>query len=320
MNTNANTNANTNTPAPGHSSASSTRASAQTLVPTDFRFLHRLRVRWAEVDMQKIVFNAHYLMYFDTAFADYWRALALPYESAMRLLGGELFVRKAALEFHASARLDDLLDVGLRCERVGNSSIVFEGGLFRAGALLARCELVYVFADAASQRPTPVPAELRTLLADFEAGGAVRSLRTGSWAEVGEGAGRLRREVFIDEQGIDPALEWDQHDATAVHAVAENRLGQVIATGRLLPAADGQARVGRMAVQRSLRGGGAAGHGAAVLQALEAAAKQRGDREVALHAQRTAERFYVRLGYQPVGEMFMEAGIAHIEMRKLLTA
>ena len=44
----------------------------------DFRFFHRLRVRWAEVDMQKIVFNAHYLMYFDTAVADYWRALAMP--------------------------------------------------------------------------------------------------------------------------------------------------------------------------------------------------------------------------------------------------
>ena len=44
----------------------------------DFRHLHRLRVRWAEVDMQKIVFNGHYLMYFDTAVADYWRALALP--------------------------------------------------------------------------------------------------------------------------------------------------------------------------------------------------------------------------------------------------
>jgi YbgC/YbaW family acyl-CoA thioester hydrolase len=43
----------------------------------NFRMMHRLRVRWAEVDMQKIVFNGHYLMYFDTAMADYWRALAL---------------------------------------------------------------------------------------------------------------------------------------------------------------------------------------------------------------------------------------------------
>ena len=53
------------------------------LTRTDFRFFHRLRVRWAEVDLQKIVFNAHYLMYVDTAIADYWRALALPYYITM---------------------------------------------------------------------------------------------------------------------------------------------------------------------------------------------------------------------------------------------
>ncbi|MEO8060823.1 MAG: 4-hydroxybenzoyl-CoA thioesterase, partial [Burkholderiales bacterium] len=41
---------------------------------TDFRFSERLRVRWAEIDAQKIVFNGHYLMYFDTAVAGYWRA------------------------------------------------------------------------------------------------------------------------------------------------------------------------------------------------------------------------------------------------------
>jgi YbgC/YbaW family acyl-CoA thioester hydrolase len=77
----------------------------------DFRFFHRLRVRWAEVDMQKIVFNAHYLMYFDTAIADYWRAIGLPYEAAMEHLEGDLYVKKAVVEFHASARADDQIDV-----------------------------------------------------------------------------------------------------------------------------------------------------------------------------------------------------------------
>ena len=61
----------------------------------EFRFFHPLRVRWAEVDMQKIVFNAHYLMYFDTAVADYWRALAMPYEEAMHLLQGDLYATQA---------------------------------------------------------------------------------------------------------------------------------------------------------------------------------------------------------------------------------
>jgi YbgC/YbaW family acyl-CoA thioester hydrolase len=96
---------------------------------SDFRFSHRMRVRWSEVDMQKIVFNAHYLMYFDTAMADYWRALALPYEAAMQLLGGDIFVKKASVEYHASARYDDRMEVCLRCARIGTSSIVFEGWL-----------------------------------------------------------------------------------------------------------------------------------------------------------------------------------------------
>jgi YbgC/YbaW family acyl-CoA thioester hydrolase len=287
----------------------------ETTRKSDYRFFHRLRVRWAEVDMQKIVFNAHYLMYFDTAIADYWRAMALPYEEAMHALGGDLYVRKATVEFHASARVDDMLDVGMKCVRVGNSSILFHGGLFRGEEFLVGCELVYVFADPATQTSRPVPPLLREILAGYEAGEPMREVQTGSWAELGEGAGAVRRSVFIEEQRIPKELEWDAHDESAVHAVARNRLGQVIATGRLVPGEPGQGRIGRMAVHRVLRGGG---HGAAVLRALEEAAKARGDREVALHAQRSAEAFYRRLGYEVHGEPFEEAGIAHIEMRRAL--
>ncbi|NDZ16583.1 4-hydroxybenzoyl-CoA thioesterase [Variovorax sp. WS11] len=283
---------------------------------SDYRFFHRLRVRWAEVDMQKIVFNAHYLMYFDTAISDYWRALALPYQEAMDALGGDLYVRKATIDFQASARVDDVLDVAMKCVRVGNSSIVFHGGLFRGEDFLVGCELVYVFADPATQTSKPVPALLREIFTAYEAGEALSEVKTGSWTELGEGAGAVRRSVFIEEQRIPKELEWDEHDESAVHAVARNRLGQVIATGRLVPGgAPGQGRIGRMAVHRVLRGGG---HGAAVLRALEEAAKARGDREVALHAQRSAEVFYTRLGYVPHGEPFEEAGIAHIEMRRAL--
>ncbi len=282
---------------------------------SDFRFFHRLRVRWAEVDMQKIVFNAHYLMYFDTAVADYWRALAMPYEESMHALDGDLYVKKATVEFNASARMDDVLGVGMKCARIGNSSMVFDGGLFRQDQLLVSCELVYVFADPATQTSKPVPPALRAMLTGYEAGEAMTELATGDWATLGAGAGALRRAVFIEEQRIPKELEWDEHDATALHAVVRNRLGQVIATGRLLRDADGVARIGRMAVHRVMRSGG---HGAAVLQALEQAARERGDREVALHAQRSAERFYARLGYVPHGEPFDEAGIAHIEMRRPL--
>ena len=281
----------------------------------DFRFFHRLRVRWAEVDMQKIVFNAHYLMYFDTAIADYWRALALPYEEAMHALGGDLYVRKATVDFRASARMDDVIDVAMKCARIGNSSMVFEGALFRQDQYLVGCELVYVFADPATQTSKPVPPLLREILTGFEAGEPMRTVETGDWKTLGEGASALRRAVFIEEQNIPKELEWDAHDEVVLHAVARNRLGQAIATGRLLNAVDGTAMLGRMAVHRALRSGG---HGAAIMQALEAAAKARGDREIGLHAQRSAERFYARLGYKVHGEPFEEAGIPHIEMRRAL--
>ncbi|MBP6305755.1 MAG: acyl-CoA thioesterase, partial [Giesbergeria sp.] len=130
----------------------------------DFRCLHRLRVRWAEVDLQKIVFNAHYLAYFDIALMDYWRALALPYEDGMSLLGGEVLMKKSTLEYHHSARLDDVLDIGLRCDGVGTSSMRFSAAIFCGQRLLVSGELVYVFAELARQRARPVPPPLRAML------------------------------------------------------------------------------------------------------------------------------------------------------------
>ncbi len=279
----------------------------------DFRFFHRLRVRWVEVDMQQIVFNGHYLMYFDTAFADYWRALAVPYYEAMHQLGGDLYVKKASVEYHASARYDDQLDVGLTCTRIGNSSIVFTGGIFRGDELLITGELIYVFADPATQTSRPVPQALRDLLSSFEAGEPMVEVKTGSWDALGKDAAKIRTTVFVEEQKIPMDMEWDEADATAVHAVAYNRLQMPLATGRLLQHPDGQTRVGRMAVSRVLRG---ASLGQQVLRALEGVAAQRGDKAIHLHAQRSAEAFYRRLGYEFAGEPFEEVGIPHIEMKR----
>ena len=281
----------------------------------DFRFFHRLRVRWAEVDMQKIVFNAHYLMYFDTAVTDYWRALAMPYQEAMHLMDGDLYVKKATVEFHASARMDDRLDVGMKCTRIGNSSMLFTGAIFRAEDLLISCELVYVFADPATQTSRPVPGILREMLSGYEAGQAMVQVKTGSWQELATDAGRIRTEVFVQEQRIPAELEWDAFDATSLHAVAYNRLGKAIATGRLMPAEDGVAKVGRMAVHQVLRG---CRVGEPVLRALADASERRGDRGLKLHAQRTAKDFYARLGFTPEGEPFEEAGIPHLAMASAL--
>lgn len=277
----------------------------------DFRFFHRLRVRWAEVDMQKIVFNAHYLMYFDTAMADYWRALALPYDISMQALQGDLYVKKATVEYHASARVDDQLDVTLKCSRIGTSSIVFTGAIFRGEEHLISCELIYVFADPATQTAKPAPAALREIMVGYEAFEPMVRVELGTWQALGPEARKVRTEVFLEEQRIPVEMEWDEADATAVHALARNRLGLPVGTGRLLQHAPGVSRIGRMAVNRVLRGSNL---GRDVLRALMQAATQRGDHEVLLHAQRTAEGFYARLGFLPRGEPFEEAGIVHIEM------
>ena len=277
----------------------------------DFRFFHRLRVRWAEVDMQKIVFNAHYLMYLDTAMADYWRVLALPYEEAMHQLGGDLYVKKASVEYHGSARYDDSLDVGLRCARVGTSSIQYLGAIFRGEELLITAELIYVYADPATQTSRPVPDLLRQVMLGYEAGEPLIELRIGDWAQMQQDAMKIRIEVFVQEQQIPLAMEQDPADEVSLHAVAYNRLGMPVATGRLLPAQQGQGRIGRMAVKRVLR---ESGLGSQVMRALIAAAGQRGDRSVTLHAQRSAEGFYARSGFAPQGDGFEEVGLPHIEM------
>ncbi|WP_313299013.1 YbgC/FadM family acyl-CoA thioesterase [Diaphorobacter sp.] len=280
-----------------------------------FRCVHRLRVRWAEVDVQKIVFNAHYLTYADVAMADYWRELALPYEAAMQALDGEVFLKKATVEYHASARLDDMLDVGMRCTRVGNSSLGFECGIFAGDRLLVSVDLIYVFADAVKQIARRVPKGLRDAIEHFEAGHDMVTLTVGSWSQVGDQASMVRKAVFIEEQGIAPEIEMDALDATAVHAVARNRLGMPVATGRLLQDGPREARIGRMAVTRVLRG---QRWGRAILDALVDAARARGDTLITLHAQRSAEGFYRRAGFEMVGEPYEEAGIAHITMQRTL--
>ena len=279
---------------------------------SDFRFFHRLRVRWAEIDMQKIVFNGHYLTYLDTAVTAYWGRVALPYETAFHILGGELYVKKATLEYHASALMDDDLSVGMKCSRLGKSSMVFEAGIFRGDKLLISGELIYVFADPKTQTSKPIPEALRNILLIYEAGESVVDLKLGTWEALKDFAAPLRTEVFVEEQEIPQDLEWDEHDVTALHALVVNKLGQPVATGRLLQPQPKIAQVGRMAVSKPLRGGSL---GRMVMDAFIEAARKRGDHEVILHAQCSAEGFYRRMGFKAHGEVFQDAGIDHIEMR-----
>ena len=122
----------------------------------------------------------------------------------------------------------------------------------------------------------------------------------------------LRRRVFCHEQGVPLALERDGRDATAMHLVAVDGSGAVVATCRLLH--DGGAMLlQRMAVDRAARG---LGVGARLLDAAHAEAAAAGAREVELHAQMAVRDFYARAGYAAEGPEFEEAGIVHVAMRR----
>jgi predicted GNAT family N-acyltransferase len=124
----------------------------------------------------------------------------------------------------------------------------------------------------------------------------------------------LRARVFVDEQGVPPEIEVDEFDDIAVHAVA-SQFGVIVGTGRLILDTPYHARIGRMAVEASQRRSGV---GSAILAFLENEARSRGIKQVSLHAQNYVQNFYARYGYLTHGEIFLEAGILHIEMRKYI--
>ncbi|WDF44590.1 GNAT family N-acetyltransferase [Streptomyces sp. T12] len=134
----------------------------------------------------------------------------------------------------------------------------------------------------------------------------------------------VRKEVFVGEQGVPEDLEYDAYDTVAVHVLAVRADGVPLGTGRLLHGEAAAAKVdgdpsvgslGRLAVTKAARG---LGVGAALVRALEEAARARGLAAVDLHAQTHALGFYERLGYVAYGPEFPDAGIPHRAMRRVL--
>jgi predicted GNAT family N-acyltransferase len=123
----------------------------------------------------------------------------------------------------------------------------------------------------------------------------------------------LRRQVFVDEQGVAAAEEWDGLDDACRHFLALDP--EPVGTARLRLGPDGRAKAQRVAVLAAWRGRGV---GRALMTALEQAARAAGCRQVTLSAQLTALDFYQRLGYRASGEVYLEAGIAHRAMSKTL--
>ncbi len=130
------------------------------------------------------------------------------------------------------------------------------------------------------------------------------------WESARRHAAPIRFTVFVEEQGVPRDIELDEMDADCIHAVAfEDK--EAVATGRLLP--DGH--IGRMAVLKQWRGRGIGGH---ILNALMDEARARGQREAVLSAQVHAAPFYRSHGFVEEGAEYLEAGIAHRDMRRRL--
>jgi len=128
----------------------------------NFRYHFPLRVRFAETDMQGIVFNGNYLTYTDTAVTEYFRHLSYPYQEMVK--GGFDFVlAHISCDFRAAAYFDDLLEVRTRVAELRTKSFVVEFEIYREGenAPLFTATSVYVGIDPSTKRTMPLPERFR---------------------------------------------------------------------------------------------------------------------------------------------------------------
>ena len=134
-----------------------------------FTFSNTLRVRWAEVDKQGIVFNGNYFLYFDVAVTEYWRAIGINYpDGIVKAFGTDLYAVKASAQYHGSAGYDDVLDIHARIATLGRSSMQFLLEIWRGDAHLVSGELIYVNADPSTKKSVPMPERLRAKISAYE--------------------------------------------------------------------------------------------------------------------------------------------------------
>ncbi|APX97143.1 GNAT family N-acetyltransferase [Natronorubrum daqingense] len=139
-------------------------------------------------------------------------------------------------------------------------------------------------------------------------------VRTVETAGEREDAFAVRQVVFVEEQGVDEDLEYDEHEDESTHFVAYDG-GEPVGAARLRKANSGVGKVERVAVLAPYREDGV---GRAVMNVVETEARSEGLESLKLHSQTHAAEFYRTLGYERYGEEFQEAGIPHVKMRKPL--
>lgn len=126
-------------------------------------FVHRLRVRYSECDQQGVVFNGHYLFYYDNAITEMWRERIGPYQE-MVTRGYDIVVAEATLRYRNSARFDELVDISMPVAHLGTTSMIIRPE-FRVGdRLVADGEVRHVFVDPSTLAKKAMPDDIRSAL------------------------------------------------------------------------------------------------------------------------------------------------------------
>ena len=135
-------------------------------------------------------------------------------------------------------------------------------------------------------------------------------VRLADWNSDYDTIRSIRNQVFVEEQGVPPEIEWDEYETSAQHFLVFHR-DKAVGTGRLT----GEGKIGRMAILSDARGLGA---GLQLLRFICKFARAEGQKQVYLNAQTHAIPFYAKAAFQPVGDEFMEANIPHVRMELAL--
>ena len=136
---------------------------------SDFKFHHDIRVRFADTDLQAIVFNANYLTYYDVTWTEYFRAVGFEWKDLLAL-GVDTVLARTTMEFKSPARFDEILEVHTRVSKIGTTSLTFEFAIYPQGEdrLIGSATSLYVCVDAKTLKSTPVPDRLRQRIGEFE--------------------------------------------------------------------------------------------------------------------------------------------------------
>jgi len=141
-----------------------------TMKRDQFKFFYDLRVRYAEVDSQGIVFNAHYLTYFDTSITEYMRNIHYDYQALVSKRGLDFHLVKSTVEYLKPIGFDEIIEIGVTAHKIGKSSLTWVLAIFKKGEseCLAKGEIIWVCSRVGTNKSHPLPEDLVKLLSEHE--------------------------------------------------------------------------------------------------------------------------------------------------------